>query len=59
MSHATGAAFRFHLDCGILCQVKGVALQLTVPDGCKPGELIYVDVPLDGLTDYETRSADG
>eukprot|EP00438_Fugacium_kawagutii_P027640 Skav231543 [mRNA] locus=scaffold84:743484:760351:- [translate_table: standard] len=30
--------------------VKGVALQLTVPDGCKPGELIYVDVPLDGLT---------
>ena len=29
-------------------QVKGVELELTVPDGCQPGELIYVDVPREG-----------
>ena len=28
--------------------MKGVELELTVPDGCQPGELIYVDVPREG-----------
>ena len=34
----------------MLWQARGIELELTVPEGCQPGDLIYVDLPVEGLS---------